>query len=253
MRPWKWFIAAWLAGTCWLGTARAGQPPTGDRAAAGKPATEKPATEKPAAGQTDTGQANADEAPWRELFDGKSLEGWEGNPRMFRVERQAIVAGSLQQPIPHNEFLCTREQFEDFELELQARLVGRGDNAGIQFRSQRIPDHHEVIGYQCDMGSLQGRPIWGALYDESRRRRMLAEGDAQAVKQAYRPGEWNQFRIRCQGPRVQIWLNGVQTVDYTETDDQIARRGIIGLQIHGGAPAEASYRQIRLRTLPSGS
>ena len=61
--------------------------------------------------------------------------------------------------------------------------------------------------------------------------------------------ERNQIVIRCQGPRVQIWINGLATVDYTEKDDAIARRGIIGLQIHGGEPAEASYRKIRIKAL----
>jgi hypothetical protein len=159
------------------------------------------------------------------------------------------VGGSSKDRIPNNEFLCTRKQFGDFELRLEARLQGKGDNAGIQFRSRRIPNHHEVIGYQCDMGTLGGRCIWGALYDESRRRRMLAEGDAEKVGQVFRPEQWNEFRIRCQGNRIQIWLNGLPTVDYTEKEEGIDRQGIIGLQIHGGEPAEASYRNIRIRTL----
>jgi hypothetical protein len=168
---------------------------------------------------------------------------------VFRVEDGAIVGGSLKERIPHNEFLCTEKEYGDFELRLQAKLMGEGNNAGIQFRSRRIPDHHEVIGYQCDMGSAFGRNIWGALYDESRRRKILAEPEQQAVEKAYKPQAWNEFVIRCTGPRIQIWLNGVPTVDYTEEDETIDRRGIIGLQIHGGPPAEASYKNIRLREL----
>ena len=193
--------------------------------------------------------ALAQEPGFRPLFDGKSLAGWEGNQAVFRVEKGAIVGGTLTERIARNEFLCSREQFEDFELRLQARLVGAGKNAGIQFRSRRIPNHHEVIGYQCDMGVMGDRPIWGALYDESRRRRMLVEGDADQIGKALRKGDWNDVAIRCEGPRVQIWLNGQQIVDFTEKDTGIARRGVIGLQIHGGAPAEASYRKIRIRPL----
>ncbi len=180
------------------------------------------------------------------LFDGKTLDGWEGNLKMFRVEDKAIVAGTLKARIPNNEFLCTKKEYGDFELRLKAKLIGDGDNAGIQIRSRRIPNHHEVIGYQCDMGSAFGRKIWGALYDESRRRKILAEGDAEKVKEAYKADDWNEFVIRCEGPRVQIWLNGLQTVDYKEEDDKIERRGIIGLQIHGGPPAEAWYKDIRI-------
>ena len=72
---------------------------------------------------------------------------------MFRVEEGAIVAGTLKQPIPHNEFLCTTKEYANFDLCLKAKLVGDGDNAGIQFRSKRVPNHHEVSGYQCDMGT----------------------------------------------------------------------------------------------------
>ncbi|MBW3599397.1 MAG: DUF1080 domain-containing protein [Planctomycetes bacterium] len=183
------------------------------------------------------------------LFDGETLQGWEGNEKLFRVEDGAIVGGSLTEPIPHNEFLCTENEFGDFELRLKAKLVGQGNNAGIQFRSRRMPNHHEVIGYQCDMGEAFGRNIWGALYDESRRRKVLAEPDQQTVEKAYKPQDWNELAIRCVGPRIQIWLNGVQTVDYTEEDDTIARSGVIGLQIHGGLPAEASYKDIRIRQI----
>ena len=97
------------------------------------------------------------------LFDGKTLAGWEGNKEVFRIEDGAIVAGNLKQPIPQNEFLCTEKSYGDFELRLKAKLVGEGNNAGVQFRSKRIPNHHEVIGYQCDMGEAFGRNVWGAL------------------------------------------------------------------------------------------
>jgi hypothetical protein len=183
------------------------------------------------------------------LFDGKTLAGWRGDEKVFRVEKDAIVAGSLTEKIAHNEFLSSKEEFEDFELRLKARLVGKGQNAGIQFRSQRIPDHFEMIGYQCDMGSAQGKPIWGALYDESRRRKFLAEPAADKVTAALKADDWNDLVIRCEGPRIQIWVNGLQTVDYTEADETISRRGHFGLQIHGGEPAEAAYKEIRIKTL----
>lgn len=56
--------------------------------------------------------------------------------------------------------------------------------------------------------------------------------------------------MRCEGPRIQIWLNGYQTVDYKETED-VARSGVIALQIHGGKPAVASYQDIRIKELPA--
>jgi len=183
------------------------------------------------------------------LFDGKTLNGWEGNQDVFRVEDGAIVAGSLKKPIAHNDFLCSVKEFGDFELRLQAKLVGDGDNAGVQFRTRRIPNHHEVSGYQCDMGTAFGRIVWGGLYDESRRNKMLAEGDQSKIKEVFKKGDWNEFRVRCSGPRIQIWLNGLQTVDYTESDDKIARQGVIGLQVHGGKPAEAWYKDVVIKEL----
>ena len=183
------------------------------------------------------------------LFDGQRLDGWEGKQAWFRVEQGAIVAGSLKEKIPNNEFLCTREKYDDFELRLQVRLKGEGNNAGVQFRSARVPNDHEVRGYQCDVGAAFGRSVWGALYDESRRNKMLAEGPAAEVASWTKLGQWNDLWIRCQGDRIQLWLNEHPTVDYRETDAKLPRSGVIGLQIHSGPPTEAWYRAIRIRTL----
>jgi hypothetical protein len=192
----------------------------------------------------------ADETGFTSLFDGKTLKGWEGNLKMFRVENGAIVAGTMQERIPNNEFLCTEREYSNFELRLQTKLAGKGANAGIQIRSKRIPNHHEVIGYQADMGVMgDGRLIWGNLYDESRRRRFLTEGDQAELKKAIKLDDWNDFVIRCQGRHITITVNGLVVTDYEEKDDGIAESGIIGLQIHSGPPSEASYRNIRIREL----
>ena len=190
-----------------------------------------------------------EEAGFVSLFDGKTLAGWEGKKEIFSVREGAIVAGSLKSSIANNEFLCTTKSYGDFELRLQAKLVGPGNNAGIQFRSRRIPNHHEVIGYQCDMGAWKPGVIWGALYDESRRRKMLAEGEQAEIVKVLKKNDWNDLVIHCQGNRIQIWLNGYRTVDYREKEAKIATKGIIGLQIHGGKPSMASYRKIRIKPL----
>ena len=203
-----------------------------------------PAEEPPKEGRVDLEEA------FDRLFDGRTLKGWEGKEGVFRIEDKAIVAGNLKTKIPNNDFLCTKETYSNFELRLQAKLIGEGKNAGIQFRSKRIPDHHEVIGYQADIGvSGKDHSIWGALYDESRRRKFLAEGDQEELKKAVKTGKWNDFVIRCEGPHIQIWVNKVQTVDYTEKEQDIATSGVIALQIHSGPLAEAWYRNIRIREL----
>ena len=181
------------------------------------------------------------EKDFKWLFDGKSLEGWEGNLDWFRIEDECIVAGNIAKAIPHNEFLCTKNNYANFELKLQVRLKGQGDNAGIQFRSVRIPGKTEVSGFQCDVGNAFGRPVWGALYDESRRNKMLAEGDKNKVPKWLLKDDWNELTVRAEADRIQIWLNGNPTVDYKEDDSTIVKTGVIGLQIHSGPPTEAWY------------
>ncbi|HTN77279.1 MAG TPA: DUF1080 domain-containing protein [Pirellulaceae bacterium] len=178
------------------------------------------------------------------IFDGKTLKGWEGNEKMFRVAEGAIIAGTLKEKIPRNEFLCTTKEYQNFELRLQVKLVPATGNAGIQFRTKRIPNHHEVSGYQADVG--QG--WWGKLYDESRRNKVLA-GDDKALGDKLKKEDWNDYVIRAEGNRIQLWVNGVPTVDYTEKEENIATGGIIAVQIHGGEAAEASYRNLRIQEL----
>ena len=134
-----------------------------------------------------------------QIFDDKTLAGWEGNAEFFRVESEAIVAGKKDTVIPQNEFLCTEQLYGDFELTLEAKLVGEGKNAGVQFRSERIPNNHEVIGYQCDIGEMDTRPIWASLYDESRRRVFLLHPEEAEIREILQPNDWNEISIRCEG------------------------------------------------------
>ena len=185
------------------------------------------------------------------LFDGKSLAGWDGDQNWFRVEDGSIVAGSLEREIPHNMFLCTTKEYGDFELKLEIKIMGPGDNSGIQFRSRRIPGGPEVSGYQADAGGPIGDfgVVWGSLYDEARRNRMLVTANQEEIVKAYRQNEWNEMVVKCQGTHIQIWVNGYQSVNYTEEDETIAKKGIIGFQIHAGAPTEVRYRNITLTEL----
>lgn len=184
------------------------------------------------------------------LSDGKTFTGWEGDTTtQWRIEDGAFTSGSLEKKQTRNDYLATTKEFGDFELTLKWKLEGTEGfvNGGVQFRSKRLaPPSHEISGFQADLGAGHD----GALYDNARRRTTLLRPSEEVLEKARKPlGEWNDFRIRAEGSRIQIWLNGVQTVDYTETDAAIATTGIIALQIHGNSTAIVRYKDIAITEL----
>jgi hypothetical protein len=181
------------------------------------------------------------------LFDGRTLNGWEGNTNVWRVRDGAIVGGSLAGN-PQNEFLASARSFTNFVLRLEYKLIGTEGftNGGVQIRSQRIKNPpNEMSGYQADIESGWS----GSLYDESRRNKMLATADKAVVQRLEKHGDWNQYEIRCTGRRLQLFLNGERTVDYIEMDPAIPQHGLIALQIHGNNKAEIFYRNITIEEL----
>jgi len=187
------------------------------------------------------------------IADGKTFDGWEGDTaKTWRIEDGSYVGGSLNEKVPHNEFLATKKSYANFELRLKFKLIGTEGfiNGGVQFRSIRMPKDSpnpwEMIGYQADMGD----GYYGSLYDESRRKKTLATPDKALMDKALKKDDWNDYRIRCEGRHIQLWINDVQTVDYTEPDESIGQTGLIGLQIHGGGKAEAWYKDIVIDELP---
>ncbi len=188
------------------------------------------------------------------LFDGKSFDGWDGDTKKtWRIEDGCLVGGSLTEKIPRNEFIATKKEYGDFVLKLKFKLLGDSKktfvNSGVQLRSQRIKDSHEMIGYQADLGD----GFWGSIYDESRRNVVLAAADQKAMHKALKPGEWNEYIVRAEGRRIQTWLNGVRGVNYIELAEKIPQVGRIGLQIHGGGPAEVWFKDIVIEELPAKS
>jgi hypothetical protein len=178
------------------------------------------------------------------LFDGRTFEGWEGNLQAFRIQEGAIVGGDRTKPVPDNEYLCTVREFDNFELRLKFRIFGKDPNAGIQIRSERVPDSSEMIGYQADIGQM----YWGCLYDERRHKLLTGPTPEEQAKLA-RKDDWNDYVIRCQGRKIDLWLNGHHTVSYREPDLSIPQYGVNGLQIHRGQPAEVWYKDIRIKLL----
>jgi hypothetical protein len=184
------------------------------------------------------------------LSDGKTFHSWVGDTnKTWRIEDGAFVGGSLERKVPQNEFLRTTRSYTNFVLRLKFKLVGRAGfiNGGVQVRSRPVQNPpNELSGYQCDMGE----GWWGALYDESRRNKVLIKPDPAAVEKALKKEDWNEYLIRCEGKQIRSLINNVPMIDYTEPDDSIEQFGIIGLQIHDGGQAEAWYKDITVEELP---
>jgi putative membrane-bound dehydrogenase-like protein len=183
------------------------------------------------------------------LFDGTSLDGWEGDTeKVWRIRDGVIVGGSLEGN-PQNEFLATRKRYGNFRLRLEYKLVGTEGfvNGGVQFWSKRIEDPaNEMIGFQADIGAGYS----GCLYDESRRRKMLANADKELVKGIEKEGDWNTYEIAAEGSQIEISVNSRRTTVWVERNKEIPLEGFVALQIHGGCKAEISFRNITIEELP---
>lgn len=185
------------------------------------------------------------------LFDGKSFAGWTGDTnKTWRIDDGALSGGSLQEKVPRNEFLRSTRGYTNFVLRVKFKLVGTPAggfvNGGVQVRSQPAKNPpNEMVGYQCDIGE----GWFGALYDESRRNKVLIKPDPAAVKKSVKAGDWNDYLIRCEGRRVRTWINGEAMIDYTEPDESLEQHGLIGLQVHGGGPAQIWYKDITIEEL----
>jgi hypothetical protein len=116
------------------------------------------------------------------IFDGKTFSGWEGDTtKTWRIENGALIGGSLEEEVPHNEFIATRATYKNFILRLRFKLAGKEGfiNTGVQFHSKRIVDPpYEMTGYQADLGD----GYWASLYDESRRNKVLVHADSALVQ-----------------------------------------------------------------------
>ncbi|HKI21234.1 MAG TPA: family 16 glycoside hydrolase, partial [Isosphaeraceae bacterium] len=177
------------------------------------------------------------------LVKDNDLTGWEGDTQLWSVKGGALIGHSPG--LDHNEFLATTRSYGDFILALNFRLIDGKGNSGVQFRSVRVPPH-EMSGYQADIGE----GYWGALYDESRRNKILVSPRPESLK-ALAQKDWNHYVVRAFGDRIDISLSGQTTVNnYREEDSQIARSGLLAVQIHAGGPMEIQFRDVMIQPLP---
>jgi hypothetical protein len=201
------------------------------------------------------------------IFDGKTLNGWDGDPVFWRVEDGAIVGQTLVDRQPkQNTFLIWRGGSPaNFELKLKYKLTGF--NSGIQYRSVELPDiKYAMKGYQADMDGQQ--TYKGQIYEERARGFLALRGQFNYVGAGGKPGlvsslgdqaelkalikgdDWNDLHIIAHGNTLIQVLNG-RMMSMLVDDDTANRKmeGLIGIQVHLGPPMKIEVRDIRLKKL----
>ena len=212
-----------------------------------------------------------------QLFDGKTLAGWEGDPEYWRVE-DGVIIGEISEstaPLENNTFLIWEGgDLEDFELIVEYRISTQG-NSGINYRSERVADlPYALKGYQADIDGNNN--YTGQNYEERGRTTLAYRGqkvsipneEGQAQNNAWTAavveeelgdsdslkalingeGEWNECHLIIKGNRLQHYINGELMSDVTDNDTNGRKlSGLMGMQIHVGPPMKVEYRNIRLK------
>jgi hypothetical protein len=207
------------------------------------------------AGETETG--------FVAMFNGKDLNGWDGKPGWWRVEDGALTAESTPEKpcAKHNYLIWRGGEPGDFELRVEYRIIGKGANSGVQFRSRSLPDW-DTSGYQADIET--GDQWTGCLFEHKRggvsmrgqktviqadgKKEITSLGDSKKLLEAVKPGDWNSYRILALGSEIVLEINGV--VMCRATDQQAgaaARAGVIALQMHPGPPMKVQFRNLRIK------
>jgi hypothetical protein len=211
-----------------------------------------------------------DEPGFTPIFDGKSLEGWEGDPTYWRVENGSLVGEITPQTVVRsNTFIVWRgSRPRDFELKLDYRITPDG-NSGINYRSVIIPDpvtpsnRFAMRGYQCDLDGKKRYP--GNNYEEKGRLFLAVRGQVTHVVGGRKPivlstfgdpdelaahvtDDWNAVHLIIRGNTLVHMING--RLMSVVVDDDAANRpadGLLGVQVHVGPPMKVEYRGIRLK------
>jgi hypothetical protein len=181
------------------------------------------------------------------LFNGKNLDGWDGDPAVWSVKNGVIVGSTESCPLKHNTFLIYRAgKYSDFVMRVDLKL--RNHNTGIQFRSKELPEW-VMTGYQADASEAGAKSAWGNLYEEKERGRGVMKTPDQGWligQKVYHKGDWNTYEITAKGDQIRFVLNGVETLNLT---DGKAAEGLIGLQCHMGEPMLVEFRNLRIKPL----
>ncbi len=205
-----------------------------------------------------------DEADFKPLFNGKDLDGWDGNPKFWSVKDGAITGTTTKEnPTQGNTFLIWKDgEVDDFELRLQFKIVG--GNSGIQYRSK---DHGNWVvgGYQADFEA--GETYSGINYEERGRGILCLRGqkvtigkdgkkqeeqvtESKKLQDAIKKEDWNEYTITAHGNHLVHKINGNVTADVTDNqEDKRSMKGILALQLHAGPPMAVQFKNIRIKRI----
>jgi len=196
----------------------------------------------------------------KQLFNGKNLQGWKGNPKLWKVENGVIIGNTHGNKISKNSFLVWEGEVEDFYLIYEAKSVGV--NSGMMYRAfwndEKI---FRLSGYQADMHPKaeymamlygEGLPGRGIIAKRGQRVEVGSNGKAKVVGKtsAVTPvnlGEWQTYEVICKGNHMIHKLNGKITVDIIDNHPKKLLKGMIGMQLHVGGPMKCWFRNIRLK------
>ncbi|NNG10654.1 MAG: DUF1080 domain-containing protein [Arenibacter sp.] len=192
------------------------------------------------------GDAKKDSTPWVNLFDGKTLNGWnqKGGNAKYEVVDGTIV-GTTVHNTP-NSFMTTDKMYGDFILELEYK-VDPSMNSGIQIRSNSLPSYRNgrVHGYQVEIDPSE-RAWSGGIFDEARRGWLNPLGDNPQAQKAFKQNDWNHYRIEAIGDTIQTWINGVPAAHLI---DDKTDSGFIALQVHSIGKNKTEGTQIVWRNI----
>jgi hypothetical protein len=214
---------------------------------------------------------NGDEPGFRSIFDGKSLAGWEGDPKYWSAA-DGVMTGQItpETIIKSNTFIIWQGgRPEDFELKVDYRITS-GGNSGVNYRSMVVPDavtpsnRFAMRGYQCD---IDGKNRYtGNNYEEKGRLFLAVRGEVTHVTGVRPPAvlsqigdnaqlgalikdDWNSVHLIARCNILMHNINGQLMSMVIDDDPKRERKGLIGVQVHVGGPMKVEYRNWRIREL----
>ena len=215
--------------------------------------------------------AHAQDDGWVSIFDGKTLDKWDGNPEFWRVEDGTITGETTKDKVTKgNTFIIWRGgETADFELKLEYKIVG--GNSGIQYRSFEVEKEKWVIGgYQADFeagddpkvgdrysGINYGERFRGILALRGQETEIGADhkpklikeiGDTKEIQTKIKKEDWNTYYVSAKGFRFEHRINDVVTSIVNDEDKEQRRdKGVLALQLHAGPPMKVQFRNIKLK------